>query len=403
MTGRISQRELSEIVDDPLQPLFQRAVQQNYHPGSTFKIVTALAALEKNVVVPEGQTTCNGGYTLGPRRWRCWAEKGHGSGINLRRALVQSCDTYFYWLADRMGLDPIANMAEALGFGHATGIELAPEAPGLVPTVEYHDRVDHGYAKGFALNAAIGQGSVNVTPLQLAMAYAALANGGTLYKPHLVLSVQEEGGRKVDTNPEVVRKLDVKAAHLAAIMQGLTGVVNSPGGTAYAKRLAEIKVAGKTGTAQNAVIGEKRIKELDMDWAQRDHAWFASIAPADDPEIAVVVLNEHAGHGGAVAAPVAMAVIQTYFDVKAREAQYGPLSEHEIMELKPAPRYAAELLAARDRSEELRDESPTEAPAHSDDGPAAPTEAVANPSILAPPASNDAKTTTPENMQPAPE
>jgi penicillin-binding protein 2 len=405
MTGRITQAALDAIVKDPLQPLFQRAVQQNYHPGSTFKIVTALAGLEKNIVVPEGQTTCTGGYTLGPRRWRCWYEKGHGSGINLRRALVQSCDTYFYWLADRMGLDPIANMAEALGFGQATGIELSPEAPGLMPTVAYHDRVDHGYAKGFALNAAIGQGSVNVTPLQLAMAYAALANGGTLYKPHLVRET-EDGGRVLKTEPEIVRKLDVKPAHIAAIMQGLTGVVNSPGGTAYAKRLVDIKVAGKTGTAQNAVIGEKRIKEQDMDWAQRDHAWFASIAPADDPEIVVVVLNEHAGHGGAVAAPVAMAVIQAYFDIQSREAQYGPLSEREIMELKPAPRYAAELLAARDRDEERRNEPGVEGPRSADDGPAAPAEAVANPSVLEPKPTSpagDTKAPTPDDVEPAPE
>jgi penicillin-binding protein 2 len=402
MTGRISRKDLMEIVDDPLQPLFQRAVQQNYHPGSTFKIVTALAALEKGVVTPDSTTGCNGGYTLGPRRWRCWADKGHGAGINLRRAITQSCDTYFYWLADKIGLDPISSMGERLGFGHATGIELSPEAPGLMPTVEFHDRVDHGYTKGYALNAAIGQGAVNVTPLQLAMAYAALANGGTVYKPHLVRSIQDENGHVVRSiEPEVIHHIDIKPAHLAAIMQGLEGVVNSPGGTAYTKRLSSIVVAGKTGTAQNVVIGEKRLKETDMEWSQRDHAWFASIAPADDPEIAVVVLNEHAGHGGAVAAPVAMAVIQAYFDLKAREAN-EPLSPQEILDLKPAPQYATELLASREKMERAPHEvSPGPGdPGESNDGPEAPSEEVADPSLLTPPPA-PAPATPPKAQAPA--
>jgi penicillin-binding protein 2 len=266
--------------------------------------------------------------------------------VSLRRALTQSCDTYFYWLADKMGLDPIAAMGEKLGFGHLSGIELPSETAGVMPTEAFHERVDHGYTKGYALNAAIGQGAVNVTPLQLAMAYATLANGGTLYKPHLVMEIDDADGTRTlrQVEPETVRKIEIKPAHLSAIMDGLIGVVNTPGGTAYGKRLADIKMAGKTGTAQNVVIGEKRIKATDMEWAQRDHAWFASIAPADDPEIAVVVINEHGGHGGAAAAPVAMAVIQAYFDYKNKP----PLSEQEILELKPHPHYAGEVVAERD-------------------------------------------------------
>lgn len=390
MTGRISRKDLLAIVDDPLQPLFQRDIQQNYHPGSTFKIVTALAALEKGAVTPESATGCGGGYTLGARRWRCWADKGHGAGVSLRRALGQSCDTYFYWLADKIGLDPIASMGERLGFGHTTGIELSPEAPGVMPTVEFHDRVDHGYTKGYALNAAIGQGAVNVSPLQLAMAYAALANGGTLYKPHLVRRIEDSSGGKPvvvrEVQAEVVRHIDIKPANLTAVMEGLTSVVATPGGTAYTKRLANITVAGKTGTAQNAVIGDKRTKLADMEWAQRDHAWFASLAPVEDPEIVVVVLNEHAGHGGAVAAPVAMAVIQGYFDLKARESdQRQLLSEQEILDLHPAPKYASAVLAARAKHE-LAPGTTADgaAPKPVSDEPQAPSDEVADPTLLIP-------------------
>lgn len=390
LTGRISRKDLESIVDDPLTPLFQRDVQQYYHPGSTFKIVTALAALDRNVVTPESTTGCNGGYTLGSRRWRCWSDKGHGV-VSLRRALTQSCDTYFYWLADKMGLDPIAEMGEKLGFGHLTGIELPSETAGVMPTQAFHDRVDHGYTKGFALNAAIGQGAVNVTPLQLAMAYAALANGGTLYKPHLVMKVEDADGKKVlrQVTPEVVRKIDIKPANLSAIMDGLIGVMNTPGGTGYGKRLADIKIAGKTGTAQNVLIGEKRVKATDMEWAQRDHAWFASIAPAENPEIVVVVINEHGGHGGSAAAPVAMAVIQAYFDYKNKP----PLSQQEILDLKPNPRYAGAVVAQRDTPPPHTLDEPGRVqtlPIDARTGPgdedeaAAPSDEVADPVRLAP-------------------
>jgi penicillin-binding protein 2 len=351
LTGRISRKDLKSLVDDPLQPLFQRAVQQHYHPGSTFKIVTALAALESGLITPESTTSCGGGYTLGARRWRCHKDSGHGSGINLRRALMVSCDTYFYWLADRLGLDAIAEAGQKLGFGHTTGIELSPEAPGVMPTEAFHDRVDHGYTKGFALNAAIGQGSVNVTPLQLAMAYAAIANGGTLYRPRLVRRIEDWQGHVVkEFEPEIVHELGMKPAYQAAIMDGLIAVANEPGGTAYGKRLADVRIAAKTGTAQNVEIKEIRTKLKDMEWATRDHAWIATIAPAEDPEIVVVVLNEHGGHGGAAAGPIAMAVIEGYFDLKKRESDAKQiLSQQEIMELKPNPRYVGHSLASKDR------------------------------------------------------
>lgn len=342
MTARISRSELQAINSDPMEPLFQRAIQQHYHPGSTFKPFTALAGLKEEVAHLGSSTSCNGGYTLGRRRWRCWLDRGHGGGINLQKSLSHSCDVYYYWIADRMGLEPIADMAFQFGFGKPTGIELRPEAAGLIPTPEFHRRVDGAYTRGLALNAAIGQGSVNVTPLQLAMGYAALANGGVLYKPRLVRRV-ESPDKEVLVNqlPEVVRKLDIPQAQLNAVMQGLDEVVNLPGATAYSRRLSGIRVAGKTGTAQVVALGDRRRKLEEMPWKERDHAWFAAIAPADEPEIAVVVLNEHGGGGSTAAAPIAMAVVQGYFDLKAQEEeQRSPLSPEAVMAMEPNPRFA---------------------------------------------------------------
>ncbi|MGZ3460409.1 MAG: penicillin-binding transpeptidase domain-containing protein, partial [Archangium sp.] len=172
---------------------------------------------------------------------------------------------------------------------------------------------------------AIGQGDDNVTPLQLAMVYATIANGGTLYKPQLVERVEGVDGQVVQTfEPQVVRQVDIPEAHRKAVMEGLVATVNEPGGTAYRTRLKDIVVAGKTGTAQVATIGAVRLKAFQMDFFQRDHAWFAAIAPADNPEIAVVVINEHGGHGGVDAAPTGMAVIQKYFDLKKEDAANPP-------------------------------------------------------------------------------
>lgn len=387
MTGRISRRDLKAIADDPLEPLFQRAVQQHYHPGSVFKIVTALAALKSGKYTPGSAVSCGGGYKMGARRWRCWKDSGHGAGINLKQSLKHSCDTWYYSVAHQIGLTPIADMAHELGFGRTTGIELAPEAPGLIPTEAWHRKVDGFYSDGFALNASIGQGSVNVTPIQLAMAYAAVANGGILYKPRLVRRIETAAGDVVKHfPPEVVHDLELPAAHLAAVMDGLTAVMEEPGGTGYSKRLASVHAGGKSGTAQVVRIGEKRVKTADLEWLHRDHAWFAAVAPAEDPEIAVVAINEHGGSGGSAAGPIVMATIQGYFDIKKREAEgHGPLTAKEIVQLdiephyawqsrRPAPAVAAPVVV----------QAPTvTAPAPVDDNEPASTAAeVADPSLL---------------------
>ncbi|HYX90891.1 MAG TPA: penicillin-binding protein 2, partial [Myxococcaceae bacterium] len=186
LTGRITPAQMAELVKDPLKPMMNRATAMHYSPGSTFKVVTALAALREGVMGPHTVVNCPGGYRLGSRVWRCWKPGGHGLK-DARGALQHSCDTWYYRAADLMGIDAIAREGRELGLGAATGIGALLEEPGIMPDSHYHDRVTPGgYTKGMALNTAIGQGDVNVTPLQLAMVYATLANGGKLYQPQLV-------------------------------------------------------------------------------------------------------------------------------------------------------------------------------------------------------------------------
>lgn len=317
MTGRISRAELREILADPLQPMLFRATQEHYHPGSVYKVVSQLAALEHGF---HQDVFCGGGYTLGRRRWRCHKESGHGH-MNPEAAMKVSCDTWFYAAADRLGIEPFAEASKKMGLGAITGLDLGFEVPGVVPSVEYYDRhLQGGYQRGFALNAVIGQGDSNVTPLQMAVVFAAIANGGTIYQPQVVRRIERPGGEILEEFlPVTKNKLTVKRENLETVRRGLVRVTNEPGGTGYARRLRDIPIAGKTGTAQVVRIGSVRLKKEQMDYFSRDHAWFAAYAPVEEPEIAVVVLNEHGGSGGVNAQPIAMRVIQNYFDIVAED------------------------------------------------------------------------------------
>ncbi len=317
MTGRLSEAEYRALADDPLKPMIFRATQEHYHPGSTFKTAVALAALEDGAINDHSSIRCNGGYTLGNHRWRCDKETGHGA-LEIKRALEMSCDTFFYALGDRIGIDSIANMARELGYGRPTGLGLGHEIAGIIPDVAYHKReTPGGYTKGFALNAAIGQGAVNVTPLQQVVAYAAIANGGTIYRPQIVRRIETANGRVIHAfAPEVTGKLEVKPQTLQIVRAGLEAVVNEAGGTAYRTRLPDIRFAGKTGTAQVVTLVKRKVAVSDQSYFSRDHAWFAAYAPAQDPEIAVVVLAEHGGWGAEAAAPTASAIVHGYFELK---------------------------------------------------------------------------------------
>jgi penicillin-binding protein 2 len=321
MSLRISAAEYQELNEDPLKPLINRVMNENYHPGSTFKVVTSLAALEKGAIGQEGIISCGGGYTVGSHRWRCDKPSGHGP-LTIKRAIQYSCDTFYYALGDRLGLDPIAEMAHRLGYGQPTGLELGKEIPGIIPDTESVIRVFKTYTKGHAINASIGQGEVNVTPLQQAIAYAAIGNGGTVYRPQLVRRIEgPDGALLKEFQPAVVHTLDVKPQNLAVVQAGLMAVVNEPGGTAYASRLEAVKFAGKTGTAQVVALGGKqKLNPETQSFLSRDHAWFASYAPAFNPEVVVVVLNEHGGWGAAGAAPIAAKIIAGYFALKEQDA-----------------------------------------------------------------------------------
>jgi penicillin-binding protein 2 len=326
MTGRVSPQRLAQLNKDPLQPMVFRAGAQHYHPGSTFKVVSLLAALQSGAFTPTTQVTCNGGYSLGSRRWRCHKESGHGV-VFAQRALQVSCDTYFYRVADVLGIDPIARVGRALGLGSITNLGVVGEVPGVMPDAAYHDRVTPGgYQKGMALNTAIGQGDVNVTPLQLAVVYSAIANGGAVYQPQVVSRIESPEGKVLTTfGPKLVRQVEMTPEQHKLLIAALVSVVNEPGGTATRSRLTDVVMAGKTGTAQVAKLGAVRLKTQQMDYWERDHAWFAAFAPAEDPEITVVVLNEHGGHGGSDAAPTAAAVVKKYFELKGADGlAFGP-------------------------------------------------------------------------------
>ncbi|WP_426750897.1 penicillin-binding protein 2 [Myxococcus sp. Y35] len=330
LTGRVTPQQMALLSRDPLDPMINRVAAEHYSPGSTFKVVTALAAFKSGAFRPETVVNCPGGYRLGARTWRCHKDAGHGHMDGLT-AMKTSCDTWFYKVADTIGLDPIGEMGKSLGLGSPTGVNVVAEVPGIMPTSAYHDKASPGgYTKGMALNSSIGQGDNNVTPLQLALLYAAIANGGTLYKPQMVSRLEDLDGKTIESfQPEVVRKVDLPAPHLKAVVDGLVMVAHEPGGTAYRARMnhmrdKDILIAAKTGTAQVARLGAIRLKTHQMSYFERDHAWFAGFAPADKPELAIVVLNEHGGHGGSDAAPTAMAVFQKYFDLKKLDATAPP-------------------------------------------------------------------------------
>jgi penicillin-binding protein 2 len=303
-----------------------RAIQDHFAPGSTFKVVTAIAALETQVTHGHETTFCSGAFRLGNTRFRCWKDEGHGS-VDLEASVAKSCDVFYYTMGTRMGLDPIAEWARALGFGHATGVELRSESAGIMPDRAWYKKRG-GYTLGAAVNASIGQGAVSVTPLQLAVAYAAIANGGTVFEPQVVLRVESYDGERVREQPPLAKRtLTVKPETLLRVREGLREVVNEPFGTAYKRRLPELAVAGKTGTAQVAKLGKKRLKPEEVPWKLRDHAWFAAFAPAEAPELVVVVLHQHGGGGSSAAAPIAMKVFAAWHAKKMRLLGKSPSGE----------------------------------------------------------------------------
>lgn len=310
LTSGLSQTRVNELLDNPFRPLIDKTTYESYFPGSTFKPISALAALQDNILPSSTHYDCPGFYMLGKRRFRC--SHTHGD-VDMREALLESCNVYFYHLAEQAGIDRIASYAQEFGLGQRTGIGINNEATGFIPTRDWYAKTHNNrFHIGFALNTAIGQGDTRVTLVQLAMVYATLANGGTLYVPQLVERVEQADGTLVqEFPPRVRRKVNVDPAYLTFVRDSLLGTVNDHRGTAYDARIeGGVLVAGKTGTAE--VSKEKLNPKEDARSAwydRRAHSWFAAFAPADNPELAIVVLVEHGGYGGKYAAPIAMQVL----------------------------------------------------------------------------------------------
>ena len=306
-------------VNDPRHPLLNRALQAAFPPASTFKLLVGLAGLRRGAPLATASTQCEGFLELADRKLRCWKRTGHGR-VNLHKAIVESCDVYFYELGDQLGMPAISEEAARWGFGQHTGIRLGPEATGIVPGPRKRaGRRWRHWFRGETMITAIGQGEVTATPLQLARFAAAIANGGRLLAPNLL----------ADAPPRVTRALDVNPAQLAIIRRAMRDVVASPHGTAHAAlRGLPWPAAGKTGTAQ-VVAKAQDVKGSDaqtLSYLHRDHAWFVGFAPVDKPRIAFAVFVEHGGHGGSAAAPVAAALLRA---AAAESKQAPPLVSRE--------------------------------------------------------------------------
>jgi len=306
----VSTEVWNALTADTRNPMLNRATQALYPPGSIFKVVTMAAGLEKAGYTPGSPFTCTGVWTGLGSGWTktCYNKAGHGD-LDLVRGLTQSCDVVFYTLGKSLydaNPQALPDMAKAFGLGAQTGIDLTGEASGLVPDEAWKRQTrGEGWYPGDNVNLAIGQGDLLVTPLQIATLYAAIANGGTLYRPHLLAKVPAwaEGEQDVVAQPEVIGRLPVSAENLGAIQRGLEGVTQQPYGTSW--RVFQgmtVSVAGKSGTAEN-------IFELP-------HSWWVGYAPADNSQIVVVAVVENVGEGSKFAAPVVRQVLEAWLALR---------------------------------------------------------------------------------------
>ena len=306
----ISTEDWVGLRDNDYRPLSNKSVSGAYPPGSTFKMVVALAAREADVIKPEETVYCPGYYELGGRRFHCWKRGGHGK-VDMINSLKHSCDVYYYEVAKRVGIEAIAAKAKQLGLGEKYDIPLPAISRGLVPNKAYKQRVfDQGWLQGDTLNAGIGQGFVLTSPLQLAVMTSRIASGKAI-SPRIVKSISG-----VPQRVEAPDVLDIQTVDIEKVRKGMFAVVNEKKGTAYASRIADkdMVLAGKTGTSQvRQITTEERaagiIKNEDLPWERRDHALFVGYAPYDNPRYAVAVIVEHGGGGSSVAAPIARDVM----------------------------------------------------------------------------------------------
>jgi penicillin-binding protein 2 len=313
---RFSQDTWEGLVSDPRHPLQNRVSLSKFAPGSVFKVVMSIAALEENVATPARGDHCTGSWRFGDKVYQCWAVRKGGHGyLTMREAIIQSCNVYFYHLGNDMGIDRISKWAHLFGFGEPTGLDQPHEEAGTVPDPEWKKRAvprDPIWHPGETISVSIGQGAIEVTPIQMATFAGALGNGGTLYRPHLLVSREvREGVEQDEAQDYVARRVPLHPRTLEVIKDAMWGVVNEDGTGGRAK-IAGRDICAKTGTAQVFRMS----RDIDADKLpkdKRDHAWFVGFAPKDDPRIAWAVFVQNGGHGGTTAAPIARAVLERFF------------------------------------------------------------------------------------------
>jgi len=326
-TAPVSRTTWMSLINDSRHPLNDRAISSYYAPGSTFKVLMTIAGLETGTITPSSTALCTGSAMIYGRSFLCWKRGGHGV-VNVHEALVHSCNVFYYLLGRKLGIDAITKYAKMFSIGEITGIDIPGETRGNPPSAEWKERIrKEPWYPGDTISVAIGQGLLAVTPIQMATMISAVANGGSLVRPHLARDASS-----------IPTKLPVSAATLAVVRDALADVVEE--GTATRAQLGSIHVAGKTGTAQvykrsAGVDADKQAKE------ERDHAWFVGYAPAEKPEIAFAIVIEHGGHGGTTAAPVARKVLEVFFGDRLPKKDLhdnDAMSDPHALEAKLAPR-----------------------------------------------------------------
>ena len=324
---RIPREEWKRLNEDPDRPLLNRAIQAQLAPGSVFKVIMATAMLESKAIPENFSVFCTGVTDFYGRPFHCWQKHGHGE-VSLHKAVVQSCDVFFYNVGKRLGIDRIAYYAVQLGLGRRTGIDLPAEEAGVIPSEEWKQRVFHKkWYPGETISVAIGQGAVVTTPLQLAHATGGIAMGGSFKQPHLLMN----------SGPATEERFPLTENTVEKVTQAMFGVVNE-GGTAAGVRLEGIEFCGKTGSAQ--VISAEGFKRAGRQRQFKDNAWFVGYAPRRNPEIVVSVLVQEGEHGASAAAPVARDVIKAYYDKKSRREQKQYMVEYKRYEVDPEPTLA---------------------------------------------------------------
>lgn len=309
LSGYTSKQVWDSLNSDPKKPLLNRTISGLYSPGSTFKMILAITALETDVVDSNWKIYCPGYFVYGNKVFKCHTSQGHG-WVNLAKAIEVSCNVYFYNLMLRTNFDDWSRYAALFGFGKKTGIDLPEELDGILPSTEYFNRVYgvNKWTKGYLISLAIGQGEISVTPLQMAGYAMALANSGKYYQPHLVKEIVDKKMGKIQKVSYRVREIPVSHKTFDIVRRAMYMVVNGPAGTGRAARVDGIEVAGKTGTAQNP--------------HGKDHAWFIGFAPYENPEIAFAIIVENAGTGGSIAAPIAKEIVKKYFELKNQRTEF---------------------------------------------------------------------------------